>query len=320
MSLLLLFATLFVAYANGANDNIKGVATLIGSRTLSYRQGLTLATGMTAIGSLLSVGLAAELIKAFSGKGLVPDAIANGPAFHGAVAIGTGLTVIAATLLGVPISTTHGLTGALVGAGLVAVGRDVNFSALQKTFLLPLILGPILAIPLGMLLYWLVDRLANRVAKLSFSSRGLTIGHCLSAGLVSLARGLNDTPKIVPLMLIGSTISVQAGSIAVAVAIALGGLFNARRVATTMSERIATMDEPQGLGANLATGLLVIAASRFGLPVSTTHVAVGSIFGAGLLSGKADRGVFGQILLSWVLTLPIAAALSAVSYWGLSRS
>jgi inorganic phosphate transporter, PiT family len=316
MNVALLLSTLFVAYANGANDNIKGVATLIGSRTLSYRQGLTLATGMTAIGSLLSVGLAAELIKAFSGKGLVPDAIANGSAFHGAVAIGTGLTVIAATFLGFPISTTHGLTGALVGAGLVAVGRDVNFSALQKTFLLPLILGPMLAIPLGMMVYWLVGRLA----KLSSSSRGLTIGHCLSAGLVSLARGLNDTPKIVPLMLIGSTISVQAGSIAVAVAIALGGVFNARRVATTMSERIATMDEPQGLGANLATGLLVIAATRFGLPVSTTHVAVGSIFGAGLLSGKADRAVFGQILLSWVLTLPIAAVLSAVSYWGLSRS
>jgi inorganic phosphate transporter, PiT family len=316
MNVALLLSTLFVAYANGANDNIKGVATLIGSRTLSYRQGLILATGMTAIGSLLSVGLAAELIKAFSGKGLVPDAIANGSAFHGAVAIGTGLTVIAATFLGFPISTTHGLTGALVGAGLVAVGRDVNFSALQKTFLLPLILGPMLAIPLGMMVYWLVGRLA----KLSSSSRGLTIGHCLSAGLVSLARGLNDTPKIVPLMLIGSTISVQAGSIAVAVAIALGGVFNARRVATTMSERIATMDEPQGLGANLATGLLVIAATRFGLPVSTTHVAVGSIFGAGLLSGKADRAVFGQILLSWVLTLPIAAVLSAVSYWGLSRS
>jgi inorganic phosphate transporter, PiT family len=204
------------------------------------------------------------------------------------------------------------------------VGRDVNFSALQKTFLLPLILGPMLAIPLGMGLYWLVDRLANRLAnrltKSSENPRGLTIGHCLSAGLVSLARGLNDTPKIVPLMLIGSTISVQAGSIAVAVAIALGGVLNARRVATTMSERIATMDEPQGLGANLATGLLVIAASRFGLPVSTTHVAVGSIFGVGLLSGKADRAVFGQILLSWVLTLPIAAILSAVSYWGLSRS
>jgi inorganic phosphate transporter, PiT family len=316
MNVALLLSTLFVAYANGANDNIKGVATLIGSRTLSYRQGLILATGMTAIGSLLSVGLAAELIKAFSGKGLVPDAIANGSAFHGAVAIGTGLTVIAATFLGFPISTTHGLTGALVGAGLVAVGRDVNFSALQKTFLLPLILGPMLAIPLGMMVYWLVGRLA----KLSSSSRGLTIGHCLSAGLVSLARGLNDTPKIVPLMLIGSTISVQAGSIAVAVAIALGGVFNARRVATTMSERIATMDEPQGLGANLATGLLVIAATRFGLPVSTTHVAVGSIFGAGLLSGKADRAVFGQTLLSWVLTLPIAAVLSAVSYWGLSRS
>jgi inorganic phosphate transporter, PiT family len=83
-----------------------------------------------------------------------------------------------------------------------------------------------------------------------------------------------------------------------------------------MSKKISKIEPGQGLVANGITGMLVIAASRFGLPVSTTHVSVGSIFGVGLVSGTADTKVFFQILLSWVLTLPIAALLSAVFYKG----
>lgn len=86
-----------------------------------------------------------------------------------------------------------------------------------------------------------------------------------------------------------------------------------------MSKKITIMNTGQGFSANLVTGFLVIAASRYGLPVSTTHVSVGSIFGVGLISRKANARVFYQILLSWILTLPIAALLSASIYWGLQH-
>jgi inorganic phosphate transporter, PiT family len=305
---LLFCATLFLAYSNGANDNFKGVATLFGSKTVNYRIAILWATLTTCIGSALSVVWASELVKSFSGKGLVPDAIASTNSFHLAVAASAGITVILATLIGFPISTTHGLTGALVGAGLVAIGLQVNFAVLGKLFVLPLLLSPVGAIALAGLTYWLARHVRITAKPL------LTIAHFISAGIVSLARGLNDTPKIVALMWLGQGLSAQWNTVLVGAAIAIGGWLNSRRVAQTMSQEISLIDPEQGLSANVITGFLVILASRFGLPVSTTHVAVGSIFGVGVVSGMANGRVFLKILLSWLLTLPIAALLSAVIY------
>ena len=95
---------------------------------------------------------------------------------------------------------------------------------------------------------------------------------------------------------------------------AVGGVVNARRVAETMSRRITRMSPGQGFTANLVTAVLVVAASRLGLPVSTTHVAVGSLFGIGLVNGTARRRTILTILLAWVTTLPLGAALAALLY------
>src|SRR3989475_7779319 len=130
MFILLFLAVVFLAYSNGANDNFKGVASLFGSRTCSYRTAISWATVTTFAGSVAAIFLAQGLLKKFSGKGLVPDALTASPEFLLAVAIGAGATVILATLTGFPISTTHGLTGALVGAGLMAAGPEVNFGVL----------------------------------------------------------------------------------------------------------------------------------------------------------------------------------------------
>ncbi len=104
-------ATLFLSYSNGANDNFKGVATLYGSGTLTYKQALRLATVATIAGTIVALFLAGALVKNFSGKGLVPDTLLQEPAFAIAVAGGVALTVMLATRLGMPVSTTHGLVG-----------------------------------------------------------------------------------------------------------------------------------------------------------------------------------------------------------------
>src|SRR5213595_2004627 len=127
----LFLATCFLAYSNGANDNFKGVASLYGCRAASYGTAITWATITTFAGSIASIFLAQSLLKKFSGKGLVPDTLVASEQFLLAVVIGAGLTVILATLTGFPVSTTHGFTGALVGAGMLAVGPQVNFAALQ---------------------------------------------------------------------------------------------------------------------------------------------------------------------------------------------
>jgi PiT family inorganic phosphate transporter len=96
---------------------------------------------------------------------------------------------------------------------------------------------------------------------------------------------------------------------------ALGGVLHSRKIAETLGKRIVSMNETEGVAANVVTSLLVIFASKFGLPVSTTHVSVGAMVGAGMSSGKVHYKVFGQILLSWLMTLPIAGFLGAFLYW-----
>ena len=374
MILVLLFlATCFLAYSNGANDNFKGVASLFGSRTCNYWTAISWATITTFAGSIMSIFLAQALLQKFNGKGIVPNHLVGSEHFLLAVAIGAGLTVIIATLIGFPISTTHALTGAIIGCGFVAVGSRLNFSALGKGFVLPLLLSPILAIIVAGVLYILCHALRvaagtskewcicigteERVVAMPQSSSvfalrssaaegtiTLTIdeqencreryagsflginsqqimdaAHFCSAGTVSFARGLNDTPKIVALLLLWKALDIRWGFAAVALAMAIGGLLNGRKVAETMSKKITAMNHGQGFAANLTTAILVVLASLFGLPVSTTHVSVGSLFGIGLTTGKANLRTINAIVLSWLVTLPCAIIAAGASYWLISR-
>jgi len=147
---------------------------------------------------------------------------------------------------------------------------------------------------------------------LGISSQTVLDGcHFLSAGAVSFARGLNDTPKIAALLLSAGVLGAEPGwaFLLVAVGMALGGLLSARRVAETMSKKITPLNHGQGFTANLVTSALVIGASLLGSPVSTTHVSVGSLFGIGTVTREADPRAVYKIFASWLLTLPVAAVL-----------
>jgi len=120
--LFVFIVTCFLAYANGANDNFKGVASLYGSRTTTYHTAICWATISTFGGSICSIFLARALLKKFSRKGIVADQMVSSEYFLLAVALGAGITIILATLLGLPISTTHVLTGAILGISLVSAG------------------------------------------------------------------------------------------------------------------------------------------------------------------------------------------------------
>ncbi len=150
--LAVVFFGVSLAYANGANDNFKGVATLFGSGTTDYRVALRWATAMTFVGSLVALALASELLQTFSGRGLVPESVLQTRQFSMAVAFAAAFTVWLATRLGFPVSTTHAIMGALVGAGLAAAPTQINFLGLASNFFLPLVLSPLLAIGGVMLL------------------------------------------------------------------------------------------------------------------------------------------------------------------------
>ncbi len=366
--LVLLFAGMaFLAYANGANDNFKGVATLYGSRVLSRRQALGWATITTMAGSLTAAWLATALMKLFSGKGLVPDTLIAEPGLMVAVMLGAAATVALASRLGIPISTTHALIGGLAGAGLAATHWNIHWDALLHNFMWPLIASPVIALATAALLYQLLTHTRQRlgigketcicigegrpipmpdgVSTLQASLpeliidtnencrrietyRGRVIGfsvqrlveglHVLSSGAVSFARGLNDTPKIVGVALVASSLGADWLTFAAALAMGLGGVLHSRRIATTMADSITDIQHGPGLTANIVTSIMVLFASKWGVPVSTTHVSCGAIFGIGTTSGKTDWRLVQGIAAAWLLTLPIAAALAAVTYMTLS--
>ncbi|MFQ5507110.1 MAG: anion permease [Planctomycetota bacterium] len=353
--LLLTLAVLFLAFSNGANDNFKGVATLYGSRRLSFKVALGWATLTTLLGSALAILLGSHLFQTFSGKGLVSDEVVSSLPFVLAVGIGAAATVFVATLAGLPISTTHALVGGLVGSGLVFAGVDLG--RLGSTFLLPLLSSPLIAFLLTLTAYrilraarlWLGLReesclcirdgeaspllsrmfassptrvvvhregcsvkLQGRIAGID-AERLLDTLHFLSAGAVCTARGLNDTPKIVALLAVGAAAGSEQTVLWIGLAMALGGLVSARRVAETLGRRITAMNNGQGFAANLVTAGLVTLASSLGLGVSTTHVSVGALFGIGAATGTGQRRAITRILLAWVVTLPLAAAIAALS-------
>ena len=363
-----LIAGLFLAFSNGANDNFKGVATLLGSKTASYKVALLWATATTFAGSLAAFFLAQKLMTNFSGKGLVPDQVVQLSSFSLSVALAAAITVFLATKLGFPISTTHAITGALVGAGLLASPDGVNTGKLFSAFFLPLIVSPIMAIAGAIFLYptfsffrkqFGITResclcIGNEV--LVAAPRGIPKGasaavlqveccpqlsvgtkvtceerymghvwglsakttldaaHFLSAGLVSFARGLNDTPKIAAILLTAGSFAPMSSVGAVAIAIALGGVLFVKRIANTMSYQITEMNDGQGFSANFVTSMIVIGASQLGMPVSTTHVSCGALFGIGTITKNAHWGSILKIILAWIVTLPVAGILGLLCF------
>jgi inorganic phosphate transporter, PiT family len=358
MEFALIAVALFLAFNNGANDNFKGFATVWGSDTLSYRQALVLATLATLAGSVASWLLADNLIQQFSGRGLVPNAIASTPAFILSVACGAGLTVFLATRLGFPISTTHALIGGLIGAGLGQTGSHVDFNKLWQAFFVPLLISPVIAASLGLVLYkiiamrkskndcaCLVDAKPMRLTSMNSAMLGATATmptlvisdqascdnisthasfsissllrkiHIGSATTICFARAVNDTPKLAALLFAAQFTNSKLPIVLVGLLMAVGGLVFAKKVATTMSQKVTRLDDKQGLAANLITATLVLLASKFGLPVSTTHVSVGAIAGVGASAGTLNWQALRSILLSWLATLPVALSIA----WGVSQ-
>ena len=313
---LLAFTALFLAFSNGANDNFKGFATVWGSDALDYRRALILATVATVLGGIASVVLAQGLVGQFSGKGLVGNELAATPSFALAVVSGAAATVILATRLGFPISTTHALVGGLVGAGLAQSSEPINLGNLGSGFVLPLLTSPFVSAFLALIAVLVMRKLAKPSTgpkperPLPESGPWADRLHLLSATSICFARGVNDTPKLAALLLATQMLNGTMAAIGITAAMGIGGWLLSRRVAETMSHKINRLDTGQGVAANLVTAALVLGASRFGLPVSTTHVSVGSIIGAGAAAGTLDLSVVRNVILSWVATLPIAAGIA----------
>jgi PiT family inorganic phosphate transporter len=355
----------FLAFANGANDVSKGVATLVGSGVADHRKAIAWGTAFTAVGGLLAIFFAGAMLSAFGGGVVAPGVK---PSFVAALATLAGATawVAIATRTGLPVSTTHALVGALTGVAAIAYGPGaIRWSALGGKVILPLLASPLAS--------FLVTSLALRLTGSRSSSQAagadcacaelepatiaqgagrahaaalvsrptlrvytgnaaecaaarpalrVTLDHLhwLSSGATSLARGMNDTPKIVALALAAAALAPSAGVstpmlyASVVVGMVAGGLVAGRRVTRVLAEDVTTMDPREGLAANLATAVLVTMGAVQGLPMSTTHVSSGGIVGAGARRRALRYTTLREIALAWVVTLPGAALLGTAAY------
>ncbi|MDB5304214.1 MAG: putative low-affinity phosphate transport protein [Phycisphaerales bacterium] len=364
LTLVLLSLVGLLAFANGANDNGKGVATLVGFGAAKPGRALLFATIATAMGGAISFFLAKGLLKGFSGNWLFAQGIVLDRAFYAAALVGACGWVLLANRLGMPVSTTHAIIGALCGAGLVAFGHaQFHWTMLGRKFAIPLALSPMLSLAVVYVVAWPVLLLIGRIAThdIDESDRsedpklfGVSVDvsphdpvsgtsqavapsavldyapaarassavsptvnaiHWLSAGLISFARGWNDTPKIAALSLLalsGIAHGPALGFIIVTLAMAAGGVVMGRKVLETLATKLTPLPLAESLTASMVTATLVGLASWYGLPVSTTHVATGSILGAGLKNNPraVTWAKVGEIVVSWVVTLPVAALIA----------
>lgn len=326
--MIILALGILIAFVNGANDVSKGIATLAGSGATDYRRAIAWGTAWTAAGALAASVFGGALLATF-GHGLL--APGTSPTARTAIAtlVGAAAWVAIATSTSLPVSTTHALVGALAGVAALAYGHaGVRWSALASKVALPLCAAPILSLLATAMIARAGRRLGARPRAARLSLNAL---HWLTSGATSFARGLNDTPKIVAIVLAASALTAApvgapASFALVALGMTAGSAFGGQRVTSLLAERVVALDHRDGFFANLVTSALVSVGTAGGLPLSTTHVSAGAIIGTGVGGAATERparrlelATVRNMLLAWVVTVPAAALLGVLAYWALGK-
>jgi inorganic phosphate transporter, PiT family len=306
-------------FTNGFHDTANVVATSISTRALNPRVAVALAAILNFVGAFLSLEVAGTIANNIVDQGDVTTTIV----FAGLV--GAIVWNLVTWYFGLPSSSSHALIGGVVGAMFVAVGAGaIHGDGIVSKVLVPALVAPLLAFGAAGIAIICAYRIIGKLAP-GPVSRGFRIGQVFSGGLLALAHGTNDAQKtmgIITLALIASGhLSSDAGVptwvvVSAAAAIALGTYMGGWRIIKTMGSRIIKMDPAQGFAAQGSGAAVILAATHFGYPLSTTHTISGAVMGAGAAKrlSAVRWGVAGNILVAWVLTLPASAAVGAIVY------
>lgn len=314
-------------FTNGFHDTGNAMATSIATGALKPKTAVALSASLNLVGAFLSVEVARSV-----GSGIVNldriDVTSDGPVlmlivFTGLV--GGILWNVLTWLLGLPSSSSHALFGGLIGSALVAIGFDgVQWMGVLSKIIVPAVLSPVIAAIVAATGTWLVYRIAAPVADERKHS-GFRKGQVATASLMSLAHGTNDAQKTMGVIFLALVASGSLGEsdaipfwvkASCALAIALGTYLGGWRIIRTLGKGIVEVDTPQGVAADGASAAIILTSSHFGMALSTTHVASGSILGSGLGRKGAEVrwSVAGRMVVAWMITLPAAAAVGAITW------
>ncbi|MEV0298064.1 inorganic phosphate transporter [Nocardia sp. NPDC050710] len=324
--LIVIVTALAFDFTNGFHDTANAMATSIATGALRPRVAVALSAVLNLIGAFLSVAVAATVAKgivqldAVSGQDLLIIVFAG--------LVGGILWNLLTWLFGLPSSSSHALFGGLIGAAIAALGwggviwASGSDGVLTK-IVLPAVLAPIVAAVVSSIGTWGVYRI-TRGADEDKVTEGFRWGQIGSASLVSLAHGTNDAQKtmgVIFLALVAHGTLTKNDDMplwvmaACAVAIAAGTYLGGWRIIRTLGKGLVEIDSPQGLAAESSSAAIILTSAHFGLPLSTTQTATGSILGSGLGKGAEVRwGVMGRMVVAWLLTLPLAGVAGAICW------
>jgi PiT family inorganic phosphate transporter len=308
-------------YINGFHDTANAIATSVSTRALKPEHAILMSATANFLGALTGTAVAKTIS---SGLATTPD----GP---------VGQTIVAAALFGaivwnlitwrfgIPSSSSHALIGGLLGAVVAAVGASaIKVDGVMSKVILPLVASPIAGVLGGFLLMVILLNVFRRANPQRINERFRRL-QLISAAFMAFSHGSNDAQKtmgIMTLALIAAGVLPADSPIPLwvivlaATAISFGTAAGGWRIIKTMGQRVVKLDPVHGFAAETTAATIILTASHFGMPVSTTHVISSAIIGV----GSSDRlsavrwGVAGNIVIAWILTIPASAAVAAVAY------
>lgn len=312
-------------FLNGLHDAANSIATVVATRLLSPGKAVVFAAFFNFAAYFLSLAIP-ELHRVADtiGKGLIDKDLVTPAVVFGAL-IGAMFWNVVTWLKGIPSSSSHALVGGLVGAGVAHAGlTGIQWGGLNKT-LIAIILSPTIGMILSMFIM-LATSWAGVRATASGAERTFRALHLISSATYSIGHGLNDAQKTMGIIavLLYSTGYLEGDfhvphwvAISCYVAIGLGTLSGGWRIIETMGTRITKLSQHQGFSASTGGTVMLITASWFGIPVSTTHTITGCIIGAGAARrASAVRWQVAQnVMTAWVITIPASATVAAFFYW-----
>jgi PiT family inorganic phosphate transporter len=308
-------------FTNGFHDTGNAMATSIASGALKPKVAVTMSAVLNLVGAFLSTAVAAAIAKGLVDPGLVTLELV----FAGLV--GGIVWNLLTWLFGLPSSSSHALIGGIVGAMLAAAGASgVVWTGLVSKVLVPAVIAPVMAAIIAGVGTWLVYRMVRGVPE-KRTETGFRYGQIGSAALVSLAHGTNDAQKTMGVIFLALIAYGSASKsdpmppfwviFSCAVAIAAGTYLGGWRIIRTLGKGLVEISPPQGMAAETSSAAIILLSSHFGYSLSTTHVATGSILGSGMGKPGAEVrwGVAGRMVVAWLITLPAAGIVGAVTYF-----
>jgi PiT family inorganic phosphate transporter len=312
-------------YINGFHDTANAIATSVSTRALRPSHAILMSAAANFLGALTGTAVAKTIA---SGIATTP-AGNEGQIVVAAALVGAITWNLITWRLGIPSSSSHALIGGLIGSAVAASGvGSLNGPGILEKVIVPLVASPILGVLIGFGLMVLLLNLFKRAHPKRINDRFRRV-QLISAAYMAFSHGSNDAQKTMGII----TLALVTGGflaepvvplwviLLAATAISFGTAAGGWRIIKTMGQRVVKLDPVHGFAAETTAATIIVGASTFGMPVSTTHVISSAIIGV----GASDRfsavrwGVAGNIVIAWILTIPASGAVAWLAWELFSR-